>query len=222
MTVDISFLRNISYFKGLQEMELDLMKKYFVEKIFNRGEIILMDGQQSRALYFVASGAAKIFKTSMEGKEQILGIARPGDSFNEVPVFDGGLNTVSTQAMSSITLYELDKSAVDAIIRKYPQVAMNVINILAARIRGLIVLVEDLSFRSVIGRVAKILLQTAQNKLPGPRLTQNEMAAMAGTAREVVGRSLKALEEDGVIRIDQHRIIVRNTEALKKVASANI
>lgn len=222
MTVDVNFLRNISYFKGLQEMELDFIKKYFVEKIFSRGEIILMDGQQSRALYFVASGAVKIFKTSMEGKEQILGIARPGNSFNEVPVFDGGLNTVSTQAMSSITLYELDKSAVDAIIRKYPQVAINVINILAARIRGLIVLVEDLSFRTVIGRVAKILLQTAQNKLPGPRLTQNEMAAMAGTAREVVGRSLKALEEDGVIRIDQHRIIVRNTEALKKVASANI
>ena len=80
-------------------------------------------------------------------------------------------------------------------------------------------LVEDLSFKHVIGRVAKILLQYAGDGTGRqPRLTQQEMAAMAGTAREMVGRSLKTLEEDGVIRLDRHRIVITDNEALREMA----
>jgi CRP/FNR family transcriptional regulator len=55
----------------------------------------------------------------------------------------------------------------------------------------------------------------------GVRLTQQEMAAMAGTAREVVGRSLKALEDNGAIRLDRHRIVIRNKEALKNMVGVS-
>jgi CRP/FNR family transcriptional regulator len=93
------------------------------------------------------------------------------------------------------------------------------IRVLAARVRHLVSLVEDLSFKRVIGRVAKILLEHAGDGISGPRprLTQQEMAAMAGTAREVIGRSLKALEEEGAIRLDRQRIIITNKQALKEV-----
>jgi CRP/FNR family transcriptional regulator len=91
--------------------------------------------------------------------------------------------------------------------------------VLAGRVRHLVSLVEDLSFKRVIGRVAKILLEHAGDGISGPRprLTQQEMAAMAGTAREVIGRSLKALEEEGAIRLDRQRIIITNKQALKEV-----
>ena len=80
-------------------------------------------------------------------------------------------------------------------------------------------LVEDLSFRNVTGRVAKILLEYAGDRDGDtPRLTQQEMAAMIGTAREMVGRSLKTLEDEGKIRLDRHRIIVTNQAALKETA----
>ena len=79
-------------------------------------------------------------------------------------------------------------------------------------------LVEDLSFRHVISRVAKILFQQIGGESGrGPRLTQQEMAAMAGTAREVVGRSQKALEEQGAIKLDRHRIVITDKEALQKI-----
>jgi CRP/FNR family transcriptional regulator len=88
-------------------------------------------------------------------------------------------------------------------------------------VRHLVSLVEDLSFRHVIGRVAKILLEHAGDGTGRePRLTQQEMAAMAGTAREVVGRSLKALEEAGAISLDHHRIIIRDKEALQEIMEA--
>jgi CRP/FNR family transcriptional regulator len=89
---------------------------------------------------------------------------------------------------------------------------------MAGRLRHLVALVEDLSFRHVIGRVARILLEyTADGASPGPRLTQRDMAAMAGTVREVVSRSLKTLEEGGLIKIDRHRIIIKDKEALKEI-----
>jgi CRP/FNR family transcriptional regulator, cyclic AMP receptor protein len=218
MTISAEFLKNNAYFKGLLDADLEMVKKYFAEKTVDRGAILQMDGEPSTALYFIVSGVVKLFKTSLDGKEQILSIVRPGETFNEVTIFDNGPSTVNAEAMSHLVVYEMDKSSVETIINKYPRVARNIIGILAERIRGLVSLVEDLSFRNVIGRVAKILLKTAES--PEPRLTQHEMAAMAGTAREVVGRSLKAMEEDGIVKIDHHRIIIKNREALKELSGA--
>ena len=94
---------------------------------------------------------------------------------------------------------------------------------LAARVRQLLTLVEDLSFRHVIGRVAKILLEHAgDGATSGPRLTQQDMAAMAGTAREVIGRSLRSLEDDGIIRMDRHKLVITDREALEDMVEAPV
>ncbi len=95
---------------------------------------------------------------------------------------------------------------------------MNIIQALSLRIRDLVALVEDLSFKNVMGRIAKILLEYSAERTPAPRLTQQEMAAMAGTAREMVGRTLKALEETGTIKMDHHRIVIRDKRALSRMA----
>lgn len=222
MAVQIEFLKSIPYFLGLSPAELDSIRQLAFEKSAERGEIILLEGEPSEALFFVVSGAVKVFKTSAEGKEQILSIVRPGDSFNDVPIFDDGPNPASAQAMGPVALYEFKKNALRATIQNHPQIALNIIKVLAERLRQLMSLVEDLSFRYVIGRVARILLEHAGDGTgPGPRLTQQEMAAMAGTAREVVSRSLKALEEDGIIRLDRHRIVITDKEALKEVIEAS-
>ena len=81
---------------------------------------------------------------------------------------------------------------------------------------------EDLSFKHVMGRVAKILLSAGDVASRGPRLTQQDMAAIAGTAREVIGRSIKTLEDEGIVRMDRHRIVITNKEALKQRAESLI
>ena len=221
MAVQLEFLQSIPYFSGLGPAELNSIRRLIFEKTAERGEIVLLEGEPADGLYFVASGVVKVFKTSAEGKEQILHIVRPGESFNDVPVFDGGSNPASAQAMGPVSLYGIRRSNVEAILRDYPQVALNVVRVLADKVRHLVSLVEDLSFKHVIGRVAMILLEQAgDGKSPGPRLTQQEMAGMAGTAREVVGRSLKALEEQGAVRLDRHRIVITDKEALKEIIAA--
>lgn len=219
MVVQVEFIKSIPYFSGLGEAELDAIRKYIFEKKAERGEIFLFEGEPAEVVYFVTAGAVKTFKTSADGKEQILHIIRPGESFNDAPVFSGGENLASAEAMGPVVLNMIKKSDLEVILREYPQVALNTINILSQRVQHMVSLVEDLSFRHVTSRVAKILLEYAgDGTSERPRLTQQEMAAMIGTAREMVGRSLKTLEEKGTIRLDRHRIIITNQEALREMA----
>jgi len=221
MAVQLEFLKSIPYFSDIDPSELEPIKKLVFEKTADRAEMVLLEGESDANLYFISSGVVKVFKTSAEGKEQILSIVRPGESFNDVPIFDGGPNPVSAQAMGPVLLYGIKKNDMEAILRNHPKIALNVIKVLASRVRHLVLLVEDLSFKHVIGRVAKILLEHIGGEIDrGPRLTQQEMAAMAGTAREVVGRSLKTLEEEGAIKLDRHRIVITDKEALKEIMGA--
>jgi CRP/FNR family transcriptional regulator len=200
--------------------ELEAIKLSFSEKTFQRGEVILLEGNLSDTLFFVAAGAVKVFKTSAQGKEQILSIARPGEALNDVPIFDGGMNPASAQALGPVTLYGLKKDKLQSIMRQYPQIALNTSKVLAGRMRQLVNLVEDLSFRHVLGRVTKILLTHADDGTgTNDHLTQQEMAAMAGTAREVVARSLKSLEEQGYIRLERHRIVITNKQSLEEIVA---
>jgi CRP/FNR family transcriptional regulator len=222
MTVQLDFLKRIPYFSGVGLADLESIEKLVFEKTAGRAEIVVFEGEPAANLFFVVSGAVRVFKTSAEGKEQILSIVRPEESFNDVPIFDGGPNPASARTMGPVLLYGINRNDMEAILRNHPQVALNVTKVLAKRVRQLVSLVEDLSFRHVISRVAKILFEQIRGETShGPRLTQQEMAAMAGTAREVVGRSLKELEQQGAIKLDHHRIIVTDKEALQKIMEAS-
>jgi len=221
MAIEIEFLKSIPYFSGLSTAELESVRQLIFEKTAERGTVIVFEDEPAEALFFVTSGAVKVFKTSVEGKEQILNIVRPGESFNDVPIFDDGPTPASAQAMGPVTLYGISKDRLKAALKDRPQVALNIIKVLAERVRQLVTLVEDLSFKHVISRVAKILLEYAGDETgPRPRLTQQEMAAMAGTAREVVARSLKSLEKKDTIRLERHRIIITDKSALQRVAAS--
>lgn len=219
MAIQLELMKSSPYFAGLSTAELDLLKGIIFERQAERGEFILLESEAADALYFVISGIVKVFKTSAEGNEQILQLIRPGDSFNDVPIFDGGPNPASAQAMGPVVLYSIKKSEIQAILRNHPQVALNVAQVLSQKQRNLIALVEDLSFKHVTARLAKILLEYAgDGSAPRQRLTQQEMAAIAGTAREIIGRSLKELEGEGMIRLDHHRIVITDKEALRRMA----
>jgi CRP-like cAMP-binding protein len=221
MATKREFLESISYFTGLDNAELDSISRFLSERKVERGEIIQLEGKPAEALFFVASGIVKVFKTSAEGKEQILSIVRPGESFNDIAVFDDGPSPASAEAMTPVTLYRISRDELHSIFREHSEVALNTTRVLAERTRQLVTLVEDLSFRHVINRVARVLLENAGNGLtPGTRLTQQEMAAMVGSVREVVARSLKDLEAEGVIRLERQRIRIMDREALEAMAEA--
>jgi CRP-like cAMP-binding protein len=219
MAVQIEFLKSIPYFIGMDQLVLDVIRRYVFEKKADKGELLSFEGEKSDVLFFVVAGAVKVFKTSADGKEQIYRIVRPGQSFNDVPVLGGGLNLVSAEAMGPVTVNGIKKSDLEKILREYPQVSLNVIHVLSRQVQELVSMVEDFSFRHVTSRVAKMLLDYSDIATGERRqLTQQEMASMIGTAREMVGRSLKTLEGEGSIRMERNHIVIRDIKALREMA----
>lgn len=217
----LEFLQSIPYFAGLEAAEVEAIEPLVFEKSFSRNQVILLEGEPGDSFYIIASGRVKVFKTSPEGKEQIIRIMGKGESFNEVPLFDGGPNPVSVAALEPTLLYGIRRSDMALVLQQHPLIAANVIKVLAGRLRHLVSLVEDLSFRHVTSRLAKVLLDYAREEgSRKPRLTQQEMAAMVGTAREIISRALRTLEEKGIIRRERHRIIITDVKALREISGA--
>lgn len=220
MSSGVDLLRSLPYFATLEAKEIKRIEKDLLERSFDKGEILFLEGEPCQGLYIVESGQVRIFKSSPEGKEQVMLIARAGDTFNDVPIFDGGPNPASASALEPSVVCIVPKQTVLSLVAGCP-VALTIIGLLAARLRHLTMLVEDLSFRSVISRLAKGLLELAVVKgKPSPvrRLTRDEMAAMIGTVRDVIGRALKVLEKAGAIKIEGRRIIIIDPEKLREMS----
>lgn len=218
MPIDTAMLRQIPMFAALSPDDMAHVAAMAVERGYDRGDIIILEGDRGGALHYVKSGLVKIFKTSPEGKEQVLRLIGPGTTFNDVPALDGGPNPASAAAMEASVVYVVGSAELRRLIVERPGVAEGAVRMIAAALRHLVTLVEDLSFRHVTARVAKILLEQEEAAKHGHaphRLTQQEMAAMAGTAREMVGRALKELEAAGAIEMQHGRVVVLDWERLR-------
>jgi CRP-like cAMP-binding protein len=146
----------------------------------------------------------------------VLIVLGPGETFNDVAVFDGGPNPASVQAMAADTrVCVVPSSLVKELLATSPRVAANIVRVLAGRLRHLTVVVEDLSFHHIAERVAKLLLAESAATGGPISLTQERMATRVGTAREVVSRALRTLEQQGAITRQHNRIVAVNAPVLR-------
>jgi CRP/FNR family cyclic AMP-dependent transcriptional regulator len=217
--IEKTFFKRVAIFSGLDDTVLERIGRLMAVREVTKHEIIWLEQEPAKMIYFVAAGLIKLFKTSDGGKEQILRLARPGDCFGHAGALNGGSHPESVQAVVPSLLYGLASHDLEALLGEYPQVARNAIKLLATEMHHYISLVEDLSLRCVSGRLAKMLLT---DNIKGACdtslvLTRADMAAMTGTVREVIGKSLKTLEDKGVIRYDRHQIVIRDREALESL-----
>lgn len=214
---DIPFLRAVPYFRGLPDEDLAHIRTRCHARHLEAGEFIMLEGAPAEALYVVRSGRVRVFKTAPDAhKEQVLIVLGPGETFNDVPVFDGGPNPASAQAVTPETsICVLPVAHVTRLLATNPRVAANVIRVLASRLRHLTALVEDLSFHDITQRVARLLIEESTHTGGPITLSQQAMAMRVGTAREVVSRALRALEQRGAIRRRQHQIVEVRTPLLR-------
>ncbi|HEV7126838.1 MAG TPA: Crp/Fnr family transcriptional regulator [Ktedonobacterales bacterium] len=223
MAVELEALRAVPMFAALGPDDLRHVAGMAVERNYDRGDIILLEGSRASALHYVRAGLVKIFKTSPDGKEQVLRLIAPGHTFNDVPALDGGPNPASAAAVEPSVVYAIGSTQLRQLILERPAVAAAAVRTLADALRHMVALVEVLSFRHVAARVAKIVLDQAESEPSARhahRLTQQEMAAMAGTAREMVGRALKELEAAGAIEMRRGQVVVLNLDRLRMLAHA--
>lgn len=217
----MSELERFPPFAGLDGRALARAAALARRRHFERGEFLLLEGEPCRAIYFIARGRVRVSKVSAEGREQVLALLGPGDGLNLVPLFDGGPNPASAQALTDVEVYAFSCPDFRQLVEEFPQVARNILADFAAKLRLLVGLVEDLSFRTVGARLARFLL-SRETAIPGRRWTQEEIAAHLGTVREVVGRVLRAWREEGLIRQERGRIVILDRAALEEKAQGAV
>jgi CRP-like cAMP-binding protein len=189
------------------------------------GESLFLEGEPCRDLYVLVAGRVKCFRASPEGREQILKIfERPGEIFCATSAFSTGSHIVTAEAMSEVSLYVIDVDTMKRVALEQPAVALALVTATGEQMRSLVSLADDLSLKTATTRVAKLLWERARAqggrtgkevRLPRASLREDDIAAMVGTVRVHVSRSLKALATMGAIAVDRDIICVKDLEALE-------
>ncbi|MGD2104068.1 MAG: Crp/Fnr family transcriptional regulator [Anaerolineae bacterium] len=221
MKTDAEMLRRIALFADLPDETLSRVAGVSIRRTYAPEETIILEGEPCRAAYFVYDGHVRVLRTSPDGREQVLSQLGPGHSFNTVPPFrPGGVNHATAQAVDSTTLYAVPKEDLLRLVTACPNVALALLQDFADRLDHLTDLVEDLSLRTVRGRLARFLLRQAEadSDAVAREWTQAEMAARLGTVREMIGRTLRSFADAGLIKFDRQRIELLDREGLEEEA----
>jgi len=226
MAVAIQTLSKLSFFSELGNDALLEIVPHIHERTFSPGQMVILEGEPCQAMYFVVQGVVRTYRLSPEGREQVLAYLGPGEPFNLAPALDGGPSLATVDAVTDTRLYTIPCEHLRRIMRDHHEVALAVLEHLAAEVRRLSDMVEDLALHTVRTRLARFLLAHASTELgevadgtqSPKRWTQEEVAAQIGTVRDVVGRMLRTFAGDGLIRRERGRLVVADRARLEREA----
>lgn len=183
-----------------------------VTRSFPKNTLIICEGEQSDSLYLILSGKVKVFLSDEEGKEVTLNMQGSGEYFGELAILDEAPRSASVMTVDETKLAILSKVAFDKCMEEHPGIALVVMRGLARRLRELTENVRSLALMDVYGRVARLLLEMAEEsddkKVISQRLTQRDIASMVGASREMVSRILRDLSIGGYITVENKIITI--------------
>jgi CRP/FNR family transcriptional regulator len=212
-------LSRIPLFAQLSEETLACLAHVARPRRCEPGELILLGGEPCQAAFVVATGQVRVYRMSPAGREQVLMLLGPGAAFNTVPLFQQqGLNHASAVAATPTVLYLFPRDDLRRLTAECPDLASALLQDFADKLDHLTDLVEDLALRTVRGRLARFLLQHAEEGLVARSWTQDEIAAQLGTVRDMVGRTLRALADAGLLRLNRQRIVLLDRDGLQREA----
>lgn len=223
LRIDLSqVLAKAPLLADLSPNELQLLAARTVRKLFVSGELLFSEGEPCNGLHIIARGKVRIFKTSVNGREQVLAVNGPGDTVAELPVFDGGPYPASASATEDAVIAFISRRDFHAYCLEHPEVALKVLAQVGARLRRLVGIIEELSFTTIRQRLIAMLVKLAQTQgtktnrgiefqLPS---THQELASQLGTVRELISRNLMRLQAEGLLDVDARHIVVRDLRGL--------
>jgi CRP/FNR family transcriptional regulator len=219
----INQIGNIPLFQGLPEKQLAELARIVVDRKYEQGEVIFSEGDEASGFFVLLSGRLKIFKLSPDGKEQILHFVEPGDPFAEVAMFAGSHYPAHAEALKESRAVFFPRAAFEKLIRKDPDLAMNMLAILSQRLKYFSRLVEDLSLKEVPQRLAAYLLflsDGGNNDLPVDlSISKGQLASLLGTIPETLSRILNKMAVQGLIEVKGRTMKLLKMDALESLAS---
>lgn len=222
MTDKIGYLTEVDLFQGLPEEEVENIAHHTNMRQFKRGEIIYSPDDPGEVLFILKKGVVKIYRLSPDGKELTLAQLGPGRVFGEMALVGQGMYEAFAEVVEDCVLCTMSKTDVEQLLTNRPEVALRLIEIISARLSDRERALEDLAFMSVAGRLAKLLLQLAEEADGGdrqhvPKTTHQQLADIIGTSRETVTRTLHEFKSENLVRIEGHRVVLEDIEGLREI-----
>lgn len=215
----IEALRSNEYFDDCTSTLLDEVSGHMQLREYERGEILFWEGDPCDGLYILHEGSAKIYRVSPQGRQYIVRILQEGETFAEVPAFDGGANPANVETLETSRIWVINIDILRDLVQAHPQFAQKVLANFGRMLRGMVRMVSEMAFYQVTHRLARLINEIPADDLSGTsgaHWTQEQMAARLGTVREVVARSLKELERSGAIQVENRRITITDPGVLEQ------
>jgi len=214
-TVSTAVLKTVPLFASFPEDQLRMLTMLVTRKSAPRSTTIMAGGDPIDSLYIVLSGRLKVMMSDSEGKEVILSILGPGEFFGEMGLIDDEPRSASVVTIEPCELLTIAKRDFKKSLADNFEMAMAVMRGLVKRLREADRKIGSLALLDVYGRVARLLLDMAENvdgeKVVTKRLPKQDIAKMIGASREMVSRVMKDLQTGGYIEIRGSTIVVRDT-----------
>lgn len=220
-----NILQKSKLFAGFDGKSLEEVVSASSIKKVTKGETIFYEKDPAVAFFIVGEGKIKIFKLSPDGKEQILMIAKEGETFAEAALFGEGFFPASAQAMEDSQLLVIHRDHFLSLVKKNPNIALSLIARLSELLHKLNRLVEELSLTDITTRLALYLINIIEER----KLTQEPivirlaekktiLASQLGTIPETLSRSLAKLSKENIIKVDGSNIEIKDLDRLFNIA----
>ncbi|MEO8514798.1 MAG: Crp/Fnr family transcriptional regulator [Ignavibacteria bacterium] len=229
------YLKKVYIFSGLNDDELERLTKIVRQKTYNKGDIIFFDTEPYLGFYITITGLTKIYKISKDGREHILHLISPFNTFAEVPLFEnfGEEFEESYRYPANAMALEDDTRVMLIPARQFREllesdtkICIKMVSGFAKRLRHLNHHIEELTLKDVTKRVAGFILTENKKAKPGQKglaaitlnISKNDLAAYLGTIPETLSRSLKKLQDEEMINVEGKNIEITDIEGLKEAA----
>ncbi len=225
-TSDSEVLSRAGLFQGVEPEARDSLFSALELADYRRGEAVFSEGELGDTLFIVLTGKVKVGRRAADGRENMLSVMGPADMFGELSLFDPGPRTATATVLTDARVASLAQSSLRPWISDRPEIAEQLLRVLARRLRRTNDALADLIFTDVPGRVAKALLELAERfgteEPEGTRvhhdLTQEELAQLVGASRETVNKALADFSARGWLRVDSRAVTILDADRLARRA----
>jgi CRP-like cAMP-binding protein len=226
----IEELQQADLFSRLETAELDDLVTIARARRLDSGGLLFSAGDRARGFYVLLEGKIKLYKISPDGKEYILRVVGGGQTFAEAAAFSGLAYPVFAEGMSECRLVYFDADDFRDLIKKSPQLALNMIATMALLLQSLNQKIEDLSLREVAARLCRHLLSRARRQTGEVKdgttfeleTTKSALAASLGTISETLSRTFKKLQQHRIVQVDGGMVTLLDCNQLEQIADGDI
>ncbi len=218
----IQALQIVPFFAELSAEHAGELSKSLVPRRFGPGQVIFHLGDPGGLLYLISRGKVKISHATPEGQEVVLAILGPGDFFGELALLDDAPRSATAEALEATETWTLHREEFINYLTDNTDFALHVLQTLARHIRRLNIQLADIFFLDLPGRLARTLLQladqygtyTTDGTIINLSLTQTDLAEMTGATRVSINKALGRFRRAGWIRIAGRQVTLLDREAL--------